>query len=155
MSKPGDGVQVVMKPTVTEMNRHLGALRKDLAAQKTAYTKASIFLDRWVQKNFKSEGGSVGGWPPLQAGGRHKKGKGLDTSAKVLQDTGRGRASYKPFATRTDAGIGSDVPYMKKHEEGDGVPKRRTLPVKKEVWPTILKIFNKHVEDALKKVKLR
>ena len=61
----------------------------------------------WVQKNFKGEGKAVGGWAPFKAGGRWRKGFGLDTSAKLLQDTGALRASFLPFASKTDAGIGS------------------------------------------------
>lgn len=104
-------------------------------------TRASVHLDRWVQKNFKTEGGNVGGWLPLAKGGRHIKGKGLDSSAKLLQDTGRLRASFSPFATRDNAGIYSDLDYSEHHEEGQGVPVRRMLPKWIEVKADVNKIM--------------
>lgn len=125
---------------------------KNLSA---VYAKVSIFLDRWVQSNFRTQGDKVGGWKKLALGGRRrKKGKKstIDASAKILQDTGRLKASFLPFATRRNAGVGSELPYSKTHEKGIGhVPKRRILPVNKEVMPSVKKIVNKHVKRSLEK----
>ena len=117
---------------------------------KTPFKKISIFLDNWVQKNFKTQGQMVGGWEPFKIGGRWIKGKGLDTGAKLLQDTGRLRASFLPFASKNDAGIGSDLPYSKIHQEGKGVPKRRVLPQKGEVFDDAKKILENHVIKSIK-----
>ena len=126
----------------------------ELKNLKTVYTKVSIFLDSWVQKNFKTEGDKVGGWRKLALGGRYVgtgKNKRFDSSAKLLQDTGRLRASFLPFASNKNAGIGSDLPYSKQHDEGlKGLPKRRILPKDREVWPTAEKIIDKHIMDSLK-----
>lgn len=105
--------------------------------------QVSIFLDRWVQLNFREEGGKVGGWTPFKYGGRETTnaksnakidGRYVNTTAKLLQDTGRLRISFIPFATTTNAGIGSDLPYAKGHEEGTSkLPQRRMLPKAPEV----------------------
>lgn len=149
-----NGVQITIDPSRAEQRRAMNELRKDMRDQKVPYAKCSIFLDGWVQRNFKTEGGNVGGWKKFAVGGRRRKGKGIDTSAKLLQDTGRLRLSFKPFATKSDAGIGSDLPYSKNHDEGVDVPQRRILPQKKEVWPKVKEIFNKHVEQVIKGFKL-
>ncbi|MCK5609653.1 hypothetical protein KAR91_47710 [Candidatus Pacearchaeota archaeon] len=118
------------------------------------YSKAAIFLDRWVQSNFKTIGDKVGGWQKLKLGGRFRgKGKNrkFDTSAKVLQDTGRLRASFLPFANKKNAGIGSELPYSESHDKGKGVVKRRILPIEPEVKKDVKKIFENHVKKALKK----
>lgn len=110
--------------------------------------QASIFLDRWVQKNFRTEGGNVGGWPRFAAGGRSTR-KGFDTSAKLLQDTGRLRASFSPFATRDNAGVYSDLDYSKPHQEGIGVPQRRMLPKIVEVRADVAKIMKSYVDNVV------
>ena len=117
------------------------------------YKKISIFLDQWVQRNFKNQGSQLSGsdtWPPFKSGGRRLKGAGLDTSAKLLQDTGALRASHLPFSSGVDAGIGSTLPYSKYHQEGIGVPMRRTLPKAIEVRATILQLFDDHIGESAK-----
>ena len=150
MSGPKIELKIDMKPTVEQLKKELGARHKKLSAFKHVHKKAAIFLDQWVQQNFKSEGGKVGGWLPFAAGGRWRKGKGLDTSAKLLQDTGRLRLSYLPFATTREAGIGSKLPYSKSHEQGLGVPVRRVLPVDKDVRGAILSMFDAHARGVTK-----
>lgn len=98
------------------------------------HRKIAIMLFKWVMDNFKTEGGKVGKWRKLALGGRWVKGKGLDRSAKILQDTGRLRASFVPFENKKTAGIRNSVPYAATHEKGQGrIPARRMLPIAKEV----------------------
>lgn len=113
-------------------------INKNIAALDIPHKKISIMLDRWVQTNFKTEGGNVGGWAPIQRQGR------------ILQDTGRLRASFLPFANKKNAGIGSDLPYAETHEEGIGVKVRRMLPELPEVRRDILSVYNKHIKDSAK-----
>lgn len=118
-----------------------------------AHKKISIMLDRWVQENFKTEGGNVGGWAPLKAGGRFTgKGKNrkFDPSAKILRDTTRLSKSFLPFANKKDAGIGSDLPYSKPHEEGLDIVMRRILPRLPEVKRDITNVYNDHVKGAIR-----
>lgn len=115
------------------------------------FASVSAFLDRWVQKNFRSEGGNVGGWEPFARGGRWVKGRGLDTNAKLLQDTGRLRSSFLPFATKNNAGIGSELEYSKNHEEGlNHLPVRRMLPNQAEVKDDVKRILERGVKKAIK-----
>jgi len=143
-------VKIVVKPTLKKLEKLQTKRAKKISNMETPFKKVAIFLDRWVQVNFKTEGGKVGKWKPLALGGRFYGG-GFDSNAKLLQDTGRLRASFLPFASKNNAGIGSKLPYSKKHEEGlDGLPQRRILPVKNEVIKDVTKIMEKHVKDSLK-----
>ena len=95
--------------------------------------KVSILLDQWVQFNFQTEGRKVGGWAPFASGrGRYLPGQGWDGTAKLLQDTSTLKHSYHPFYDRKVAGIGSNLPYAKPHNDGEGfLPARRMLPSNK------------------------
>lgn len=145
------GVQIIVKPTLKQVRARNQRRLKELRKTKNPNQKVAVFLDQWVQDNFKSEGGKVGGWAPLKAGGRRVKGV-FDSTAKILQDTGRLRISFLPFASKTNAGIGSDIPYAKKHEEGEGaLPVRRMLPKKAEVLRTIRALYNGHIKRTFKR----
>jgi len=127
-------LEVTIKPTAQELRKRLRVKRDAVMNLRTPLAQAAVLLDQWVQKNFKSEGGKVGGWAPFKVGGRWKtnsKGRTFDASAKLLQDTGRLRASFTPFADKKQAGIGSDLPYAKPHHKGEeGLPARPMLPDK-------------------------
>ena len=113
-----------------------------------AYRRSAVYLDQWVQRNFRTEGGAVGGWEPFARGGRPDDGK-IDQSAKLLQDTGALRLSFRPFATKKNAGIGSDLDYSELHEEGIGVPQRRMLPKREEVRQPIRDILDQYVDHDI------
>ena len=142
-------IDIKMKPTAKELKRRHDRRLKELKDLTTPMRQASTYLDRWVQQNFKTEGGKGEKWQPFKVGGRYKNGK-IDTSAKLLQDTGRLRASFLPFATRKNAGIGSDLPYSEAHEKGLGhLPKRRMLPLHSEVDDDLRDIIEDHVGRAI------
>jgi len=123
---------------VTAVRKRITDIHGALADTTRVHKKISIMLDSWVQRNFKSEGGSVGGWAPITRQGR------------ILQDTGRLRLSFLPFADKDNAGIGSDLDYSEKHEKGIGVSRRRMLPKINEVNDQIVKRYNIHVEGSIK-----
>lgn len=138
------------KRKLQELHERLKTARKEVTNLKHPHGRAAVFLDRWVQRNFKTEGGKVQGWEPFAAGGRKKKGKPLDTTAQLLQDEGILRASFLPFANRRNAGIGSDLPYAEPHEEGWGhLPQRRMLPKEREVQADIVDIFEAFVQKVV------
>lgn len=126
-------IQVIVKPTLEALRKRLAKKRAAVMDLRTPYARASVLLDQWVQKNFKSEGGKVGGWLPFA---KNKDGIPIvelrnpkRAPAKLLQDTGRLRSSFTPFASKSHAGIGSDLPYAKTHHEGTGnAPERQLLP---------------------------
>jgi phage gpG-like protein len=101
-----------------------------------AMKKVSIMLDQWVQKNFATQGGLVGGW------------KKITRDGMILQDTGVLKHSFLPFYSKKDAGIGSDLEYAEKHEKGIGVKKRRILPKRKDVIKTARKIIKDTIKTA-------
>lgn len=143
-------VKTEIKPSLDVIKARFKKRLDKLKNAHPAYKKAAVYLDRWVQTNFKTEGGNVGGWLPLKAGGRYGP-KGFDTTASVLQDTGRLRLSFLPFATNKNAGIGSDLLYSRTHDRGDdGVPQRRMLPKRDEVIDGLHDILDGHVKDSIK-----
>lgn len=126
-----------------------------LKDQEVAYKKCSIFLDQWVQHNFKTEGGKVGGWKPFKIGGRMIKRSNkryLDAKAKLLQDTGQLRKSMTPDYNSKRCWIRSELPYAAPHNYGTSkLPARRILPELSEVREQANKIFDDHIKEALKK----
>lgn len=124
------------------------ALLKNLSLP---YKRASVYLHKWVIDNFKTEGGKVGGWAPfspvtLAIIERTDPGR---MPAKLLQKTGALRQSFVPFATNRNAGVGSDLPYSKTHEEGKGrIPSRRMLPRRPEVIKDVRQILSDHVKGV-------
>lgn len=146
------GIRMKVTPDLDRVKRDLKKRREKMSSLKTTMSRVATFLDRWVQDNFKTEGGKVGGWKPLARGGRLITRGGrtvLDKSAKILQDTGRLRNSFLPFASMRNAGIGSKLDYSKKHNEGIDVVKRRILPTIAEVRKPIREHFNVHVKRSL------
>lgn len=123
---------------------------------------ASIMLDRWVQLNFRTEGGKVGGWESFAHGGRvvkkakatgKKDGYYINATAKLLKDTGALRLSYYPFHSNRIAGVGTKMPYAKKQQKGDpkrNLPARRMLPEPPDVQAELRRLYGKHVRASLR-----
>ncbi len=137
---------------IKQISRKFAAVKKRIKSNDIIRNKkASIYLDKWVQENFKTSGKKVGGWKPLDAGGRWKKGK-FDASAKVLIDTSQLRRSFHPFANRKTAGIKSELEYAEKHHKGKGnLPERRLLPYKKEVKKDLKKIYENDIAQEARR----
>lgn len=124
----------------------------------------AVFLDRWVQKNFQSLGGNIGGWEAYKYGGRlttKKKSNAVSIdghhyvngSAKLLQDSGALRLSFLPFTQLGNAGIGSDLPYSIFHEEGTKyLPQRRMLMVEDEVVGDVKEILDGWIMITVRKM---
>lgn len=163
-----ENIRASFKPTLDATKRKLDKAHKKLSHLEIANKKCAIVLDQWVLQNFKTEGGKVGGWPPFKYGGRiNDKGLGtpvvvavpwgvmdayVDESAKLLQDTGTLRRSFKPWSNKLTAGIGSDLPYSKPHEKGTSkLPQRRMLPrnTDRELTDKIYAVYETHVKTSL------
>lgn len=166
-------VEVTVNPSLKMLKDRLRRRTAEYKKDKQPWKAVSIFLDRWVEDNFKSEGGKVGGWESFKAGGRwikrgnvsrrpgataglgrKTKTRVLDKSAKLLQDTGRLRSSFLPFAEVFNAGIGSDIKYSDPHNMGDkshNLPARRMLPKRSEVIRDAKKIIESMTLKTLKK----
>lgn len=134
--------------SVREMEKALADRREELANMSTLTAQLAVFLDRWVQLNFRGQGARVGGWEPFSPDNSRLR---EDPAAKLLQDTGRLRASMMPFSTSTEAGIGSALPYARPHHEGTRrLPERRLLPLVHEVEGDVMEIVRDHVQGVLK-----
>jgi phage gpG-like protein len=127
-------------------------MKQDSAAMK----QVAVFLDSWVQRNFASKGGNVGGWVPFTYGGRlttKRKANGqsidghryINSGAMLMQNTGQLRHSFLPFVRSGVAGIGSDLPYSKSHNDGDGIVQRRLLPKVAEVQVDVKEILDNFI----------
>ena len=152
------------KASIADLKTKANAAREALKDDGALMRQVAVFLDQWVQRNFKESGGKVGGWGPFKYGGRlslKKKGNAqsvdghryVNTSARLLMDTGALRLSFLPFAKRGTAGIGSDLPYSKPHNEGtDKLTQRRILPEDHEVRMDIKMLMNNFVSVKLKRI---
>lgn len=68
----------------------------------------------WIDENFETEGGNVGGWEPLAPSTIAAKG-----SSAILQDTGRLRQSFDyELEGESTVRVGTNVEYAQHHEEG-------------------------------------
>lgn len=151
------------KRTVDALKEKLKAAREGLLNDGAVMRQVAVFLDQWVQRNFQSEGDKVGGWAPFKYGGRIVRKKGakaqsieghryIDGSAKMLQDTGALRHSFLPFIRKGIAGIGSDLPYSKPHEDGmKGLPQRRMLMKTADVQVDLREILDNWLLITLKR----
>ena len=125
-----------------------------LRNRRSVNAKAVAVVDRWVQENFKTEGGNVGGWVPLkkQTIDRRRKGKGSG-SAKMLQDVGWLRSKWRHIVTDDAAILRSGVGYGIYHDSDkprSKLPQRRILPKRDEIWPRIKQLFEEHIRNALR-----
>jgi phage gpG-like protein len=140
--------------------KKLRQITRSVKDPRMANRQVSVWLFRWVNQNFKSQGGKVGGWAPFKIGGRKLPGGGIDRSAKLLQDTGFLRASFKPFYGKTFAGIGAGPHRIKAnipiwHERGiptRNLPQRRMLPrdTDRDVKQGIIRIYDTYLRRVLK-----
>lgn len=145
----------VSRGTDKRVAREMKRLAKAIGDTTRANRQVSVWLVRWVNSNFRSEGGKVGGWVGFKNGGRRIKGGGIDTTAKLLQDTGKMRASFLPFHSRRQAGIGSDLDRSVWHDAGlpnRSLPARRLLPnnTDTDVNRAVLKIYDVHLKRAVR-----
>lgn len=160
--------------SLADVKARLKVAHEKLRDEGVGMRRVAVFLDQWVQRNFQTEGGNVGRWAPFKYGGRlttktklsggkrvRNKGataqsivgrKHVNSNARLLMDTGTLRHSFLPFVRGGIAGIGSDLPYSKAHEEGlpeSGVPQRRMLPKINEVQANVTEIMDQWVRLSI------
>ena len=161
----------------------LKLIEKDINEKKKPYKRALAILDRWVQENFKTEGGKVGGWAPLAVStfyggikGKHVTRTGISAemkrhilNRKILQQKGFLKRNWKHIVTldecalvSTAAGGKNNYLYGSVHNTGTNkagrnkktvIPQRRILPKDEEIWPKLMKCFDEHIAEALTKAK--
>lgn len=154
-----------IKANEESMARARAAAEKARASFANSFVpmrQCAIFLDAWNKRNMQTQGGKVGGWTPFKYGGRitskekanaKSGGHWVNTTAKLLRDTGVLEHSILPFATNTNAGIGSDLPYGAYHEHGTRtLPQRRLMPRKADVETEVNQIFDNWMKKNIAEV---
>lgn len=103
----------------------LAAKGKDRTALNARW---AILAMNWINRNFQTEGGMVGGWAPLSDNTLAARRKG---SGRILQDTGLLRMSFTPEWTSEFARVGSPLDIALYHEQGTGIhgPKHSYYPI--------------------------
>jgi phage gpG-like protein len=160
----------VDKKGMEKLRRKLRQVHKETGDAYEANRNVGIWIVRWINKNFDTEGGKVGGWQPFKYGGRlitKKKasnrigGVGLarsiegrrlvDASARLLRDTSLMFASFQPYRARSKSvTVGSHLEYSAYHEFGlpsRNLPARRMLPRASDddVLEGILRIYDDYM----------
>lgn len=133
--------------------------RERMAKNKRNYARAAVIVDRWIQKNFRSEGGEVGGWEPLAKSteATRRVGRKKDKGHKILQDTGQLKTRWKLNWNHKRAIVKSGVNYGHYHDSKESrrrLPRRQILPDEEHIIDPIRKIFKKHVDLSMRKADL-
>lgn len=145
----GSAIKVVGLDAVI---RRLDKAKAEMGKTELAFKRSVAVIDRWVQENFKTEGGKVGGWVPLadstiesRMRRRNKQGE-----IRILQDNGNLRRNWKHLFGKDHGGIVSGTDYGIFPQTGTSkMPQRRILPEIKEIWPSIKGLFEDHIRRAL------
>jgi phage gpG-like protein len=127
---------------------------KKLKEMERVNQKATVLVDRWIQKNFAESGVPAmggAGWKPLSAMTILMRRKKPGGKLQILQATGTLRSKWKHLWTRNLAKVQSGVDYAKQHHEGWGpLPVRRILPLDRQISPELEKLFKIFIGDGLK-----
>lgn len=143
---------VEFRPPLPQVVAALKKRAREMLDRSVPNAQVAVVLDRWVQANFRGEGDLVGGWTPFARGGRWVPGVGLDTSARLLQDTGALRASFRAFWDSDVVGIGSDLHYSAYHEDGTNfLPQRRMLPREDDVRDEVLGVYQSYFDKLARR----
>lgn len=108
----------------------LSLLIKATKDTRSLMAKLAVLGFKDIMAHFKTESGPDGRWAPLSPRtllGRRKKGKG----AKILQDTGRLRASIQPLVESPRRAVlaSTNVIYARTHQFGRG-----RIPARPFMW---------------------
>jgi len=138
---------------------------------RDAMRRAVILVDRWIQKNFQTEGQLAypgQGWQPLapstiekrrrmprvqRAAKRREKPPELAT-IRILQDVGWLRSRWRHYWDDRVGVVQSGVDYGVYHDSDEPrkkLPQRKILPREQQIMPQIMKIFGHFVKTNLKK----
>lgn len=100
---------------MARMRTILNRLAKRATTRRDLHAQWAVLALNWINRNFQSEGGMVGGWKPLSPNTLAARRGG---SGRILQDTGQLRASFIPRWTSEDASVGSAMKTALWHEKG-------------------------------------
>jgi len=141
---------------IKQLQHHLDSRIQQLNNRRAVNAQAIALTDRWIQKNFQSQGKLAHpgtGWKELSPMTIVLRRKGPKKTGKImiLQDTGTMRSRWKHFWDAWVAKIQAGVDYAYKHHFGkEGLPVRKILPTQKQIGPEIKKLYAKWCEKILK-----
>lgn len=132
--------------------------KQNLQNRTRLNAQAVATVDRFIQKNFESEGSLTHegtGWAPLAASTIAQRKRNKSGSVKILQDTGSLKSRWKHLYDAKRALVASSMGYGTQHDKGmphrkPPLPQRRILPREKHIMPMLLKIYKKFVQVAIK-----
>jgi phage gpG-like protein len=126
--------------------QRFGRLVSESRDRSVPNRQLGIQLYGWTQRNFQQSGGlQTPTWAPLAASTAARKAK-QGYSSKPLERTGHLRQSFRQFSDNDQAGVGSEVPYSRYHEEGTAkMPQRATLPPPQVALGYALQVYDRWV----------
>lgn len=121
-------MQINIRKAVDDINK-TRAIFQNQRKYRLFRTMAELLMKTYFAETFDKEGARRGHprWIPLSPlYSAYKASNGRTTKPLIL--TGHGRASGKILReNRNSLEFGTEIPYMKYHQDGDGVPKREFL----------------------------
>lgn len=142
------------------VGRHIGEASRDTGDLRPVWGKT---VERWSdihKKQFDTEGGLTGGWPPLDPAYRDRKRRTRGLRESIMQRTGRlMRTMVNPFDRSEGAVLrmgkdhlemGTSVEYAAAHQEGRGpLPRRRVLVWRGRDSEWLVERLGEHATRAL------
>jgi len=139
------------------LQSHLARKARDLENRRKINAQAVGLVDRWIMKNFQTEGKLAHpgkGWQPLSEAtiAMRRRGPRKERKIMILQDTGTMRSRWKHYWDAWVGKIQSGVDYAYKHHYGQAmfIPPRRILPSQKQIEPDISKLYQTWIKGVLK-----
>ncbi len=132
--------------------------RRQANLKEMPHKKAAVVLFRWIQKNFRAEGGlhdsTFGPWKPLAQStiNRRRKAGGIGRP-KILQDTGNLRQRWDVRGDKRSGSVKSRQDYSGDHERGipsRRLPQRKILPRESQAQKLVFPIFKDHVRISIR-----
>ena len=122
--------------------------RRRLGNTKALHAKGVVEVDKWIQRNFDSQGqlAMPSGWPDISDATKLRKG-----STKILIDHGFLRKDWKHFYNSRRGVVESKKDYAKAHHYGypeRNIPARPIIPTPKQMRPILLKVYGLHLRMA-------
>jgi phage gpG-like protein len=111
------GVAIRVQLDTRQLEERLGAIGEAFHPRGLLLAIGESTI-RWIDENFETDGGKVGGWDPLSPNTVAGRRKG---SSRPLQDTGNLRESFT-YELEGDGAVrvGTAVEYASQHQEGIG-----------------------------------
>ena len=130
-----DGVVV----DASALNKKIQSIESKAKNPRIEMAKVKTVMYQDVMNHFKKEQGEKRPWKSID----YRKGK-------ILQDTGRLRASIRPSSDNTSATVGTNLDYAATHNYGRGsIPQRKFMWLSKEAIDSIKRRIGRFVVSSV------